>query len=176
MRPFRNGASRASALARLPPLITGFWSAAFIRAGQTRSNWQKVRDFNNLHPTLIGSRGARPFTSVAPTLPICEGREIEGAKVMHVLAAPDKEAEETNHTSTQHGRDPGSFADQSESLYWTARMITGTAELAERSVIDATGLAETRSREFAHWLVFFGTFGYLPHCTERPPLIDPRNC
>ena len=47
------------------------------------------------------------------------------------------------------------FADQSESLYWTARMITGTAELAERSVIDATGLDSTRSREFRDWLVLW---------------------
>jgi hypothetical protein len=47
------------------------------------------------------------------------------------------------------------FADQSESLYWTALMITGTAETAERSVIDATGLAETSSREFRDWLVLW---------------------
>ena len=80
MRPFRNGASRGSALARLPPLITGFWSAAFIRAGQTRSNWQKVRDFNNLHPTLIGSRGALPFTSVAPTLPSVKAGKLKARR------------------------------------------------------------------------------------------------
>ena len=47
------------------------------------------------------------------------------------------------------------FADQSESLHWTALMITGTAETALRSVIDATGLAETRSREFRDWLVLW---------------------
>ena len=105
----RNGASRAPSLARLPPLIIGFWSAAFIRAGQARSNWQRVRDFNNLHSTLIGSRGALPFTSVAPALPISDGREIEGAKVMNVLAAPYKEAEDTNDTSSQNGRDTRSF-------------------------------------------------------------------
>ena len=50
---------------------------------------------------------------------------------------------------------PDPFADQSESLYWTALMITGTAEMAERSIIDATGLTETRSREFRDWLVLW---------------------
>jgi hypothetical protein len=34
-------------------------------------------------------------------------------------------------------------------------MITGTAETAERSVIDATGLAETSSRDFRDWLVLW---------------------
>ena len=47
------------------------------------------------------------------------------------------------------------FADQSESLRWTALMITATAEMAERSVIDATGLAQTGSREFRDWLVLW---------------------
>ena len=47
------------------------------------------------------------------------------------------------------------FADQSESLRWTAQMITATAEMAERSVIDATSLAETSSREFRDWLVLW---------------------
>ena len=47
------------------------------------------------------------------------------------------------------------FADQSESLRWTALMITGTREMAERSIIDATGLAETSSREFRDWLVLW---------------------
>lgn len=47
------------------------------------------------------------------------------------------------------------FADPSESLHWTALMITGTVEMAERSVIDATGLAETSSREFRDWLVLW---------------------
>ncbi len=55
--------------------------------------------------------------------------------------------------STNEIEDP--FADQGESLYWTALMITGTAEMAERSVIDATGLAETSSREFRDWLVLW---------------------
>ena len=41
--------------------------------------------------------------------------------------------------STAEIQDP--FADQSVSLRWTALMITGTEEMAERSVIDATGLA-----------------------------------
>jgi len=47
------------------------------------------------------------------------------------------------------------FADQSGSLHWTALMITGTAEMAERSIINATGLAETKSREFRDWLVLW---------------------
>ncbi len=47
------------------------------------------------------------------------------------------------------------FADQSESLHWTALMITGTAEMAERSIIDATGLPETSSRDFRDWLVLW---------------------
>jgi hypothetical protein len=59
----------------------------------------------------------------------------------------------TQALSTADIQDP--FADQSESLHWTALMITGTAETAVRSVIDATGLAETRSREFRDWLVLW---------------------
>ena len=59
----------------------------------------------------------------------------------------------TQVLSTAEIQDP--FADQSESLHWTALMITGTAETAKRSVIDATGLAETRSREFRDWLVLW---------------------
>ena len=47
------------------------------------------------------------------------------------------------------------FADQSESLHWTALIIAGTAEMAERSVIDAAGLAETNSRDFRDWLVLW---------------------
>ena len=47
------------------------------------------------------------------------------------------------------------FADQSESLRWTALIITGAPEIAERSIIDATGLAETSSREFRDWLVLW---------------------
>jgi DNA-directed RNA polymerase specialized sigma24 family protein len=55
--------------------------------------------------------------------------------------------------STAEIQDP--FADQGESLRWTALMITGDAELAERLMIDATGLAETSSREFRDWLVLW---------------------
>jgi DNA-directed RNA polymerase specialized sigma24 family protein len=55
--------------------------------------------------------------------------------------------------STAEVQDP--FADQRESLYWTALMITGNAELAEQSIIDATGLAESNSREFRDWLVLW---------------------
>src|SRR5271167_4871572 len=50
---------------------------------------------------------------------------------------------------------PDPFADQSGSLRWTALMITGTEEMAERSVIDATGLAQTSSRDFRDWLVLW---------------------
>jgi hypothetical protein len=59
----------------------------------------------------------------------------------------------TQVLSTADVQDP--FADQSESLRWTALMITGTAEMAEQSVIDATDLAETSSREFRDWLVLW---------------------
>ena len=59
----------------------------------------------------------------------------------------------TRVLSTAEIQDP--FAEQSESLHWTALMITGSAELAERSMIDATGLAETSSRDFRDWLVLW---------------------
>jgi len=47
------------------------------------------------------------------------------------------------------------FADQSASLRWTALMITGTVEMAEQLIIDATGLVETSSRDFRDWLVLW---------------------
>ena len=47
------------------------------------------------------------------------------------------------------------FADQCESLRWTAFMITGSAELTERSIIDATRLGQTRSLDFRDWLVLW---------------------
>jgi hypothetical protein len=50
---------------------------------------------------------------------------------------------------------PDPFADQRESLYWTALMITGDAELAGRSVIDATSISETSSHDFRDWLVLW---------------------
>ena len=59
----------------------------------------------------------------------------------------------TQVLSTAEILDP--FADQSESLHWTALMITGNAEMAERSIVDATGLAETSSRDFRDWLVLW---------------------
>lgn len=59
----------------------------------------------------------------------------------------------THLLSPSEIRDP--FGDQSGSLHWTAQMITGNAEMAARSVIDATGLAETRSEEFRDWLVLW---------------------
>jgi hypothetical protein len=55
--------------------------------------------------------------------------------------------------STAEIQDP--FVDQTASLRWTALMITGDAELAERSIIDATRLAETSSRDFRDWLVLW---------------------
>ena len=59
----------------------------------------------------------------------------------------------TRLLSTAEVQDP--FAEQSESLRWTALMITGSSELAERSIIDATGLAETSSCDFRDWLVLW---------------------
>lgn len=59
----------------------------------------------------------------------------------------------TQVLSTAGIQDP--FADQSESLHWTALMITGTREMAERWVIDATSLADTSSLEFRDWLVLW---------------------
>ena len=53
----------------------------------------------------------------------------------------------TQTLGTAEIQDP--FADQSESLHWTALMMTGTAEMAKRSVIDATSLAETNSRRIS---------------------------
>ena len=47
------------------------------------------------------------------------------------------------------------FADQCQSLRWTALMITGDAKLADQSIIDATGLAHTTSRDFRDWLVLW---------------------
>jgi len=47
------------------------------------------------------------------------------------------------------------FADPCESLRWTAWMITGSAELAERSIINATTVAQTSSRDFRDWLVLW---------------------
>jgi len=59
----------------------------------------------------------------------------------------------TRVLSTAETQDP--FAEQSESLRWTALMISGSAGLAERSIIDATGLVETNSRDFRDWLVLW---------------------
>jgi len=59
----------------------------------------------------------------------------------------------TRVLGTAEIQDP--FADQNESLHWTALMITGTGEMAERSIIDATGLAQTSSRDFRDWLVLW---------------------
>jgi hypothetical protein len=55
--------------------------------------------------------------------------------------------------STTQVQDP--FADQTASLRWTALMITGDVELAERCIIDATALAQTSSRNFRDWLVLW---------------------
>ena len=55
-------------------------------------------------------------------------------------------------------------------------MITGSAELAERSIIDATGLAETSSRDFRDWLVLWAHLATARSRTERRPFINPGNC
>ena len=68
------------------------------------------------------------------------------------LTATRKKQNARRH-SMDEIQDP--FDDQSESLRWTALMISGTAEMAERSTIDATGLAETSSRDFRDWLVLW---------------------
>lgn len=47
------------------------------------------------------------------------------------------------------------FTAQYDSLRWTALMITGDAELAEQSIIDATALTKTNSRAFRDWLVLW---------------------
>jgi DNA-directed RNA polymerase specialized sigma24 family protein len=43
--------------------------------------------------------------------------------------------------------------DRKQSLYRTALMITGNPEIAEQSIVDAAGLAETASSGFRDWLV-----------------------
>jgi DNA-directed RNA polymerase specialized sigma24 family protein len=49
------------------------------------------------------------------------------------------------------------FAEQKGSLYWTALMITGKAELAAQSIVDAGGLApESNSYGFRGWLNEWG--------------------
>lgn len=45
------------------------------------------------------------------------------------------------------------FAEQEESLYWTALAITGNCDLAKQSIVDAGGLAETNSYVFREWLI-----------------------
>jgi hypothetical protein len=96
-------------LARPSTPITGVSSAAFIRAGQTPVSPAKAASFQQLaiyadwHPRCITCYVRRP------TIRGSEGPEIEGTKRMHVLAAPDSNAEKAKRTKTQHGRDPGSF-------------------------------------------------------------------
>jgi len=70
---------------------------------------------------------------------------------LHLTATQQKQ--KARRHSTAEVEDP--FADHGKSLHWTALMITGSAELAERSIIDATGLAKTSSREFRDWLVLW---------------------
>lgn len=70
---------------------------------------------------------------------------------LHLTKAQKKRI--TKVLTTPDIQDP--FADQSESLRWTALMITGSAELAEPSTINATGLAQTSSRDFRDWLVLW---------------------
>ena len=47
------------------------------------------------------------------------------------------------------------FADQTESLRWTALMITGTPEMAEAIDYRRNRSCRTRSRDFRDWLVFW---------------------
>lgn len=56
------------------------------------------------------------------------------------------------------GRTPAlaTFAERKQTLYWTALMITGNAEAAEQSVVDAGGLAENDNYAFRDWLVRWG--------------------
>jgi hypothetical protein len=52
---------------------------------------------------------------------------------------------------------PATFAEQKGSLYWTALMITGKAELAAQSIVDARTLApESTSYAFRDWLSEWG--------------------
>ena len=44
------------------------------------------------------------------------------------------------------------FAEQHTSLYWIAFVITADRELAEASIVDAGGLAETNNHVFHEWL------------------------
>jgi hypothetical protein len=47
-------------------------------------------------------------------------------------------------------------AERRKSLYWTALMITGNAESASESLVDAAGLTETNCGGFHDWLVQWG--------------------
>jgi DNA-directed RNA polymerase specialized sigma24 family protein len=47
-------------------------------------------------------------------------------------------------------------AEKSESLYWTALIITGNQDAAEQSIVDAGVLADTNSYAFRDWLVRWG--------------------
>ena len=48
------------------------------------------------------------------------------------------------------------LAEQKQRLYWAALMITGDANSAELSIVNAGGLAETDNFEFRDWLVRWG--------------------
>ena len=48
------------------------------------------------------------------------------------------------------------IAEQKESLYWTALMITGDTKSAEQSIVDAGGLADTDNYAFRDWLIRWG--------------------
>lgn len=65
---------------------------------------------------------------------------------MYRLGEPATE-EQGNSTNVN-----GVFAEQKESLYWTALMITGDAESARQCIIDATGLAQNADGAFRDWL------------------------
>lgn len=45
------------------------------------------------------------------------------------------------------------FEKESEDLHWFARVITGNMEIANKSVVDASGLAPTTTGVFREWLI-----------------------
>lgn len=75
--------------------------------------------------------------------------------------APDKELLRSADALTK----------QKQDLYWTALMITGDAESAEHSIVDAGGLVETASYAFRDWLVRWGR-----SATARVAVNTVRSC
>jgi len=56
-----------------------------------------------------------------------------------------------SHFATS-GEIKSTFAEDGESLYWLALVITGDAELAKTSIVRATGIAATAGFVFRDWL------------------------